>query len=32
MKSGILCKVYSQDLNKDEMVNVISSMQTSSLK
>ena len=32
MKSGVLCKLYSQDLNKDEMVNVISSMQTSSLK
>lgn len=32
MKSGILCKIYSNDLSKDEMVNVISSMQTSSLK
>ena len=32
MKSGVLCHVYSQDLNKDEMVSVISSMQTSSLK
>ena len=32
MKSGILCKVYSEDLSKDEMVSVISSMQTSSLK
>lgn len=32
MKSGVLCKLYSNDLSKDEMVNVISSMQTSSLK
>lgn len=32
MKSGVLCKVYSKDLSKDEMVSVISSMQTSSLK
>lgn len=32
MKSGILCKLYSQDLNKDEMVSVISSMQSASLK
>ena len=32
MKSGILCKLYSEDLSKEEMVSVISSMQTSSLK
>ncbi|MFQ6793174.1 MAG: LolA family protein [Thomasclavelia sp.] len=32
MKSGVLCKVYSQDLDKDEMVSVISSMQSSNLK
>lgn len=32
MKSGILCKIYSEDLSKDEMVSVISSMQTASIK
>lgn len=32
MKSGVLCTIYSNDLNKDEMVSVITSMQTSSLK
>lgn len=32
IKSGILCKIYSKDLSKDEMVSVISSMQTSSIK
>lgn len=32
MQSGIMCKVYSKDLSKEEMVNVISSMQSSSLK
>lgn len=32
MQSGIMCKVYSNDLSKEEMVNVINSMQSSSLK
>ena len=32
IKSGILCKIYSEDLSKDEMVSVISSMQISSIK
>lgn len=32
IQSGIVCSIYSKDLNKDEMVSVISSMQSSSLK
>lgn len=32
MQSGIMCKVYSNDLSKDEMVSIINSMQSSSLK
>ncbi|MFV0392933.1 MAG: LolA family protein [Coprobacillaceae bacterium] len=32
IQSGIVCKVYSSDLSKDEMVNVVSSMQSASIK
>lgn len=32
IQSGIICSIYSKDLNKEEMVSVISSMQASSLK
>lgn len=32
IQSGIICKVYSKDLSKDDMVNVVSSMQSASVK
>lgn len=32
IQSGIVCKVYSKDLSKDDMVNVVSSMQSASIK
>lgn len=32
IQSGIVCKVYSNDLSKEDMVNVVSSMQSASVK
>lgn len=32
IQAGVMCKVYSKDLSKEEMINVVNSMQVSSLK
>ena len=32
MQSGVLCKVYSKDLNKKDMIQVVSSLQAQNSK